>query len=61
MVEPEVVRQLREVSGLGWGSNCVAAELGLARNTVRRYLRDGAAADAQRRPRAQRVDGDARA
>lgn len=60
MVEPEVVRQLRELSALGWGSKRIAAELGLARNTVRRYVR-GAEAGTQRRPRARRLGVDARA
>jgi transposase len=61
MVEPEVVRQMRALSALGWGSKRIAAELDVARNTVRRYLRGGAAAEVQTRPRARRLDGDARA
>ena len=35
-------------------------ELGLARNTVRRYLRGGPAAEVQERPSARRLDGTAR-
>ena len=61
MVEPEVVRQMRQLSGMGWGSKRIAAELGVARNTVRRYLREGAAAEVQRRPGSWSLDGDARA
>lgn len=61
MVEPEVVRQMRELAALGWGSKRIAAELEVARNTVRRYLRGGAAAEVQTRPRARRLDADGRA
>lgn len=61
MVEPDVVRQMRELSALGWGSKRIAAELGVARNTVRRYLRGGGSAEVQHRPGARRLDGDARA
>ncbi len=61
MVEPEVVRQLRELAGLGWGHKRIARELGLARNTVRRYLRGGPEAETQVRPRARRLDGEATA
>lgn len=61
MLEPEVVRQVRELTALGWGAKRIAAELGVARNTVRRYVRGGADAEVQTRPRAQRLDGDARA
>ena len=61
MVEPEVVRQLRGLAELGWGPKRIARELGLARNTVRRYLRGGAAAEEQVRPRRRRLDGEASA
>ena len=47
MIEPDVIRQIRELTARGWGSKRIAAELGVARNTVRRYLRGGAAAEAQ--------------
>lgn len=50
MVEPELVRQARSLCGRGWSIRRVARELGLARNTVRRYLRGGEAAEVQRRP-----------
>jgi hypothetical protein len=39
MIEPAVVRQLRVLAEQGWGSKRIAAELGIARNTVRSYLR----------------------
>lgn len=50
MVEAEAVRQMRQLTRRGWGVKRVARELGLARNTVRRYLREGEAAEHQRRP-----------
>ncbi len=61
MVEPEVVRQIRELAALGWGAKRIAAELGVARNTVRRYLRGGAAAEVQERPGGRVLDEDGRA
>jgi transposase len=60
MVEAEAVREMRELAERGWGAKRIARELGLARNTVRRYLRGGAAAEAQERPSARRLDGEAR-
>jgi transposase len=61
MIEPEVVQQVRVLSARGWGFKSIANELGIARNTVRRYLRSGAAAQKQVRPSARRLDEDARA
>ncbi len=61
MVEPELIRQARGLRGQGWGLRRIARELGLARNTVRRYLRGGEAAEVQTRPRAWRLDGEKRA
>jgi transposase len=61
MVEAEAVREMRELAAKGWGAKRIARELGLARNTVRRYLRGGAGAEVQERPRARRLDGAARA
>ncbi|HEY3488742.1 MAG TPA: IS21 family transposase [Candidatus Deferrimicrobiaceae bacterium] len=61
MVEPEVVRQMRQLLELGWGAKRVARELGIARNTVRRYQRAGEAAETQVRPKAWRLDTAARA
>ena len=60
MVEAEAVRQMRDLVARGWGSKRIARELGLARNTVRRYLRGGAAAEVQERPAARRLDEVAR-
>lgn len=56
MIEPEVVRQLRALQTQGWGAKRIARELELARNTVRRYLRGGADAEVQVRPRRRRLD-----
>jgi transposase len=61
MVEAEAVREMRELAAKGWGAKRIARELGLARNTVRRYLRDGPAAEVQERPTARCLDEVARA
>lgn len=61
MVEPEVVRQIRGLREQGWGVKRIARELGLARNTVRRYDRGGRAAEVQRRPKAWALDAEERA
>jgi transposase len=61
MLEAEAVRQMRELAARGWGAKKIAKELGLARNTVRRYLRGGAAAEVQERPAARCLDDAARA
>lgn len=58
MVEPEIVRAIRDLSMLGWGSKRISRQLEIARNTVRRYLRGGAEAEIQKRPRARRLDDD---
>jgi response regulator of citrate/malate metabolism len=39
MIDPEIIRQIRTLSALNWGAKRIARELGIARNTVRRYLR----------------------
>lgn len=56
MVDPEIVRQLRALRALGWGKKRIARELGLSRNSVRRYIREGEAADKQTRPEAWTLD-----
>jgi transposase len=61
MVEAEAVREMRELAARGWGAKRIARELGLARNTVRRYLRGGPAAEVQERPTARCLDDAARA
>jgi transposase len=56
VIEPEVVRKVRELSTKGWGSKAIARELGIARNTVKRYLTLGSAAEVQVRPEARCLD-----
>lgn len=61
MVDPEGVRQMRELARCGWGAKRIARELGIARNTVRRYLRGGEAAEQQVRPGARALSDEERA
>ena len=52
VVEGEIVTAIRELADRGWGSKAIARELGVARNTVRRYRRHAVAAGHQvRAPR----------
>ena len=55
MVAAEVVRQMGRLAELGWGAKRIARELGVARNTVKRYLR-GALAEVQEHLAARRLD-----
>jgi transposase len=55
MVEQELVRQMRVLAEAGWGAKRIAREVGVARNTVRRYLRSRGEAQKQRRPQARRL------
>ena len=57
MLEPEVVDRIHELSGQGLGSKRIARELGISRNSVRRYLA-GATVGFQQRPTARRLDND---
>lgn len=41
MLEPEAVTTIVRLGELGWGAKRIAKELGVARNTVRRYLTAG--------------------
>lgn len=54
MVEAEMVEQIRLLGAMGYGTKRIARELGVARNTVRRYLK-GTAAGRQVRPGARRL------
>lgn len=54
VVEGEMVTAIRELTHRGWGAKAIAAELAIARNTVRRYQR-GAVAGVQVRPSARRL------
>jgi transposase len=56
MVDPEVVQQIRGLRAQGWGAKRIARELGIARNTVKRYVRGGAAALVQVRPEGRVLD-----
>ena len=60
MVEPEVVRQIRLLHEAGWGAKSIAREVGVARNTVRRYLRRPDV-EVQLRPARRALDAGARA
>jgi transposase len=55
MLKPEVVDRIRELSGQGLGSKRIARELGISRNSVRRYLA-GATVGFQERPAARCLD-----
>ncbi|MEQ9153458.1 MAG: IS21 family transposase [Parvibaculum sp.] len=41
MLQPDEVAAMVRLHGLGWGAKRLAREFGCARNTVRRYLREG--------------------
>ncbi|TIY10598.1 MAG: IS21 family transposase, partial [Mesorhizobium sp.] len=41
MFQPEEVAAMLRLHELGWGAKRLAKEFGCARNTVRRYLREG--------------------
>lgn len=56
MVDPEVVQQIRGLRAQGWGAKRIARELGIARNTVKRYVRGSAAVLVQARPNARALD-----
>ena len=60
MVEPEVIRQIRMLAALKWGAKRIARELGIARNTVKRYLRLDDPCPVQVRPKARRLDDEGR-
>jgi transposase len=52
VIEGEIVTAIRELADRGWGSKAIARELGVARNTVRRYRRQPVVAGQQvRAPR----------
>ena len=61
MVDPEIVRHIQAFKALGWGSRRIADELGIARRTVQRYVRGGAAATSQTRPKRQAMTTEQRA
>jgi transposase len=59
MLEPEIVRQIRGLAAMKWGSKRIAATLGISRGAARRYLRSPTA-ETQERPRARCLDADQR-
>jgi hypothetical protein len=61
MLDPEIVVRIRAPHQLGWGTKRIAIEVCCARNSVRRYLREGAAAEVQMRPGAWTLDERAQA
>jgi transposase len=55
VVEGEVVLAIRALADCGVGSKAIARTLGVARNTVRRYLRQSIETEGQIRPTARRL------
>jgi transposase len=60
VIEGELVATIRDLAGRGVGSKAIARTVGVARNTVRRYLRQLIAPGVQMRPAARRLTDDAR-
>lgn len=60
VIEGELVTTIRELAGRGVGSKAIARMVGVARNTVRRYLRQAIAPGVQSRPAARRLTDEAR-
>ena len=60
VIEGELVATIRDLASRGVGSKMIARTVGVARNTVRRYLRQPIAPGVQVRPAARRLTDDAR-
>lgn len=60
VIEGELVATIRELAGRGVGSKTIARTVGVARNTVRRYLRQPIAPGVQVRLTARRLTDDGR-
>src|SRR4030095_5319049 len=60
VVEGEVILAIRALADCGVGSKAIARALGVARNTVRRYLRQSVDTDGQLRRTARRLTDDRR-
>ena len=58
VIEGELVTAIRTLASRGAGSKAIARQLGVARNTVRRYLRTAVEAGMQVRPAAKRLTED---
>jgi len=57
MLQPDEVAAMVRLHGLGWGAKRLAREFGCARNTVRRYLRQGGPAPYRLPGRRSAFDG----
>jgi transposase len=57
MKAPDEVAAMRRLKALGWGSKRIAAELGCARNTVRRWLAEGDWRPCASASRSKKLDG----
>jgi transposase len=57
MLQPDEVAAMVRLHGLGWGAKRLAREFGCARNTVRRYLRQGGPTPFRRPARRSALDG----
>src|SRR5690242_7043297 len=57
MKAPDDVAAMVRLKALGWGSKRIAAELGCSRNTVRRWLAEGAWRPCASPSRSRRLDG----
>jgi transposase len=57
MKTPDDVTAMVRLKGLGWGAKRIAAELGCARNTVRRWLHQGQWQGYAKPSRSKRLDG----
>jgi transposase len=55
VIEGELVATIRELASRGVGCKTIARAVGVARNTVRRYLREPIALGVQARPAARRL------
>lgn len=55
MLQPEEVAAMLRLHELGWGAKRLAKEFGCARNTVRRYLREGGDCSVSQACAAERV------
>jgi transposase len=60
VIEGELVTAIRTLAGRGVGKKAIAREVGVAVNTVRRYLRDPITPGQQIRPAARRLSDDRR-
>jgi hypothetical protein len=57
MKTPEDVTAMARLKSLGWGARRIAVELGCSKNTVKRWLREGAWRPCSTISRSKRLDG----